>query len=94
MKDLTQFIGEALNEAKTIPGIGRNSFEDIAYEIEKEGDDNNEDWYKVLKDIYVYDALEYWAAFGDLAKKLKVDEDELRDWVEENDEALKKYLLG
>ena len=94
MKELKDYIIESLNEAKTIPGIGRKSFDDIASAIFKEGDDNGEDWSEQLEDNDVYDVLEYWSAIGDIAKKLKVDEDELGDWIIAHDEELKEYLLN
>jgi hypothetical protein len=94
MKELKDYINEALNEAKTIPGIGRKSFDDIAMAIFDEGDNNGEDWSEQLEDNDVYDVLEYWAAFEDIAKKLRVDAGELRDWVIANEEALKDYLLN
>lgn len=94
MKELKDYINESLNEAKTIPGIGRKSFDDIAMAIFDEGDNNGEDWSEQLEDNDVYDVLEYWAAFEDIAKKLRVDAGELRDWVMANEEALKEYLMN
>lgn len=87
-------INESLiSEAKSIPGISNHSFDDIAWEIYREGKSMDIDWPKEIRNTKsAYDVMEYFTMFGEIARKINIDEESLYTWVEEHDKELCKYL--
>lgn len=94
MIDLKDYINESIiSEAKIIPGISNHSFDDIAWEIYREGKSMDINWPKEIRNTKsAYDIMEYFTMFGEIARKMNIDEEALYTWVEEHDKELCKYL--
>ena len=98
MKTITQFIKENINESHSNLNI-----EDVILSIENVCDGN--DWIldpqrsregtfaDAVKSVgSIFDVLEFHTAFGDLASDLDCDEDELMDFIYDNDDELMKEM--
>ena len=80
---------EALNEAKKA-SMDEYTVLDVVNAITAVAPDIK--WYKELRRNSVDDVLEYYTIYYDLERELEVDEDDIRDFVEDHEDELYKEL--